>query len=116
MLFTQHFNGMNVEEIRDYCLSKPGATESLPFDDETLVLKVGGRIFAMISLSGDSSLTLKCDPEIALELQEKYTFVEPGYHMNKKFWITLRDTTLIPRNLVMQWIDSSFVLVAAGKK
>lgn len=116
MLFTQHFDGMNVEEIRDYCISKPGAIESFPFDDETLVLKVGCKIFAMLSLSGDSSLTLKCDPETALELQENYTFVEPGYHMNKKYWITLSDTTLIPRNLIIQWIDNSFMLVAASKK
>lgn len=77
---------MNIETIRDYCLSKKGADESFPFDDDTLVFKVGGKIFACISISRPDCLVLKCDAERAIELREQYSYIEPAWHFNKKYW------------------------------
>jgi len=75
---------MNIEIIREYCLSKPGATESFPFNDTVLVFKVGGKMFALVDLSEDNrGITLKCDPELALELREHHPEVTPAYHFNK---------------------------------
>ena len=75
---------MNKEEIRTYCLSKPGATESLPFNDTALVFKVMDKMFALLDLSEDSrGITLKCDPELAIELREQYPEVTPAWHFNK---------------------------------
>ena len=75
---------LNIEEIRNHCLSKPGVTESLPFNDTALVFKVAGKMFALLDLSEDSrGISLKCDPELANELREQYTEVTPAYHFNK---------------------------------
>lgn len=75
---------MNNEQIREYCLSKPGVTESLPFNDTALVFKVMDKMFALLDLSEDSrGITLKCDPEMALEQREQYPEVTPAYHFNK---------------------------------
>lgn len=74
---------MNTESLREYCISKHNVTESFPFDEETLVFKVDGKIFALISLEGDFTINLKCDPALALELRERYSSSSPGYHMNK---------------------------------
>ncbi len=75
---------MNNEEIREYCLSKPGVTESFPFNDTALVFKVMDKMFALLDLSVDSrGISLKCDPELALELREQYPEVTPAYHFNK---------------------------------
>ena len=81
---------MNIEQYREYCLSKKEVTEHFPFDDDTLVFKVLGKIFALASLkkweSGEGFINLKCNPDYALELRENYTSIKPGYHMNKKLW------------------------------
>jgi predicted DNA-binding protein (MmcQ/YjbR family) len=74
---------MNAEELRDYCLAKKQVTEGFPFGDDTLVFKVKGKIFALVSLEGDLTINLKCDPDRAIELREIYRSVVPGYHMNK---------------------------------
>ena len=75
---------MNIEKIREYCNSKPGVTESLPFNDTALVFKVMDKMFALLDLSEDSrGISLKCDPELALELREQYPEVTPAYHFNK---------------------------------
>jgi predicted DNA-binding protein (MmcQ/YjbR family) len=75
---------MNNEEIREYCLTKPGVTESFPFNDTALVFKVMDKMFALLDLSEDSrGITLKCDSELALELREQYPDVIPAYHFNK---------------------------------
>ena len=74
---------MNIETLRDYCISKQGATESFPFGDDTLVFKANGKIFALVNLEGELHLNLKCDPLLAIELRERYSSVTPGYHMNK---------------------------------
>jgi len=74
---------MNIESLREYCLSKKEASEGFPFDESTLVFKVFDKMFALMDLDGDLSINLKCDPLKALELREKYPAVLPGYHMNK---------------------------------
>ncbi len=99
---------MDIESLRNYCISKKNVTESFPFDDETLVFKVEGKIFALVNLEGDLSINLKCDPELALELRERYSAVIPGYHMNKKYWNTILIDGTIPDREVFSWIDHSF--------
>ena len=99
---------MDIESLRNYCISKKNVTESFPFDDETLVFKVEGKIFALVNLEGDLSINLKCDPELALELRERYSAVIPGYHMNKKYWNTILIDGTIPDREVYSWIDHSY--------
>jgi predicted DNA-binding protein (MmcQ/YjbR family) len=103
---------MNNEEIREYCLSKPGVTESLPFNDTALVFKVMDKMFALLDLSEDSmGISLKCDPELALELREQYPEVTPAYHFNKKHWNTVVIDGTIRDKLIFNWIDNSYDLV-----
>ena len=102
---------MNVENIRDYCLLKPEVTEGLPFDETSLVFKVNGKIFAILSLDEPSDMNLKCDPEEAIALRERYEFVEPGFHMNKKHWNTIKLEASPEGVLLKTWIDSSYLLV-----
>ncbi|GHV35855.1 hypothetical protein FACS1894178_6310 [Bacteroidia bacterium] len=81
---------MNIEELREYCLSLKGVTECLPFDDESLVFKVEGKMFALLPLERhELQITVKCDPEKAIDLRERYHSVEPAWHFNKKYWNTL---------------------------
>ena len=102
---------MDIEWIRSYCLSKPGSEESFPFDDTTLVIKVGGKIFILISLEGDFSINLKCDPILAIELREEHPSISPGYHMNKKHWNTVYPDGSLPKKLLLEMIDHSYELV-----
>jgi predicted DNA-binding protein (MmcQ/YjbR family) len=107
---------MNIEEIREYCLAKKLVSEGFPFGDTTLVFKVSGKIFALISLD-EIQMNLKCDPHLALELRERHNSVIPGYHMNKKYWNTILLNGTIPDKLLKEWIDLSYSLVAKkGKK
>lgn len=99
---------MNIESLREYCLSKKGATESFPFDDVTLVFKVCDKMFALTGLDQKLSINLKCDPEKAIELREKYSFVIPGYHMNKTYWNTVLIDNTVPDHLIREWIDNSY--------
>ena len=101
---------MNIEEIRLYCLDNKVVTEGFPFDDTTLVFKVAGKMFALLSLD-NHSLNLKCDPDIAIELREHYNAVLPGYHMNKKLWNTVVLDGSIPDNLIRDWIDNSYGII-----
>jgi predicted DNA-binding protein (MmcQ/YjbR family) len=103
---------MNIETIREYCISKTGATESFPFGEDTLVFKTGEKIFALVNLDGDLSINLKCDPAYAIELRERYSSVTPGYHMNKKHWNTIYLDGTIPDKEVFSWIDHSYELVS----
>lgn len=105
---------MNIENFRTYCLIKKGVTEEFPFDEETLVLKVMGKMFALANVNDFSSINLKCDPENAVELREKYAAVQPGYHMSKKHWNTVLIDGSIPDKILRQWIDDSYQLVVAG--
>ncbi len=104
---------MNIESLREYCLSKPEVEECLPFDEETLVFKVAGKMFALTSLDSSLSVNLKCDPELAIDLREKYAAVLPGYHMDKKHWNTIIIDGSLPDKLIMEWIDHSYWLVVS---
>lgn len=77
---------MDIETAREYCLSKKGVTECLPFDEYSLVMKVMGKMFALIDLESANKLCLKCDPEYAIELRERYSAIEGAYHFQKKYW------------------------------
>ncbi|MBP1662900.1 MAG: MmcQ-like protein [Bacteroidetes bacterium] len=106
---------MNVEDIRNYCLSLKGAEECFPFDDETLVFKALGKMFAFIPLEEpDLFINLKCDPVKALNLREKYQAVQPGYHMNKKYWNTVALTNEVTEKLLKEWIKHSYHEVMKG--
>jgi predicted DNA-binding protein (MmcQ/YjbR family) len=102
---------MNIETLREYCINKPQATEGFPFGEDTLVFKVKGKVFALANLDGDLSINLKCDPDYAIELREKYPSVTPGYHMNKKHWNTVILDGSVPDKEVFAWIDRSYDLV-----
>jgi predicted DNA-binding protein (MmcQ/YjbR family) len=102
---------MDIVSLRDYCIAKDGVAESFPFGEDTLVFKAAGKIFALVNLDGDLSINLKCDPEFALELRERYPSVTPGYHMNKKHWNTVSIDGSVPDKDVFSWIDHSYELI-----
>src|SRR5438132_795469 len=88
---------MDLEEFREYCLAKGGVTEGTPFGETVLVFKVAGKIFALAALDEiPATVNLKCDPDVALELRDRYEQVQPGYHMNKKHWNTVEISSGIP--------------------
>jgi predicted DNA-binding protein (MmcQ/YjbR family) len=108
---------MNIESFRKYCLKKRGVTEEFPFDENTLVFKVMGKMFALTDLVDlPFTINLKCDPEKAIELREKYDAVQPGYHMNKKHWNTVTIDNSIPENELLEMVDHSYNLVVEGLK
>jgi len=103
---------MNIESLRTYCLKKKAVTEEFPFGEETLVFKVSGKIFLLTSLNADVlSFNVKCDPEKAIELRERYDAVQPGYHMNKKHWNTVTADGRLSSQLLKEMIDDSYDLV-----
>jgi predicted DNA-binding protein (MmcQ/YjbR family) len=105
---------MHIEAFREYCLAKPGTTEELPFDEDTLVFKVCGKMFALCSISEFvQGIALKCDPERAVALREEYQQVKPGYHMNKQHWNTVLPEAGLPEQLLQELIDHSYSLVAS---
>lgn len=77
---------MDIETAREYCLSKKGVTECLPFDEYSLVMKVMEKMFALIDLESANKISMKCDPDYATELRERYSAIEGAYHFNKKYW------------------------------
>lgn len=105
---------MNIEDYRDFCLSLPGTTEETPFGPDTLVFKVGGKIFALTNLQTFASINLKCDPEHAAELRERHDYVLPGFHMNKKHWNTVLIGTGATNAQLRQWITDSYQLIVAA--
>ncbi|HPB01414.1 MAG TPA: MmcQ/YjbR family DNA-binding protein [Bacteroidales bacterium] len=102
---------MNIESFREYCLLKPGVTEEFPFDETTLVFKVGGKMFALTDIEGVFTIALKCDPEYSIELQERYSAITPAYHMSKTHWIDVNEATSFDEKLLIQLIDGSYDLV-----
>jgi predicted DNA-binding protein (MmcQ/YjbR family) len=105
---------MNIEQYRELCLGFEGVTEDFPFDQDTLVFKVYGKMFALASVENFVSINLKCDPEKAVDLRERYSSVLPGYHMNKKHWNTVLIDDSIPDRLISEWIKDSYDLVLKG--
>jgi predicted DNA-binding protein (MmcQ/YjbR family) len=106
---------MNIESYFEYCLSKKGVTEHFPFDEDTLVFKVGGKMFALASLkeweAGNPAINLKCDPEKAEELRAEYDDIQPGWHMSKVHWNTVSVNRDVQDSLVRELIDESYRLV-----
>jgi predicted DNA-binding protein (MmcQ/YjbR family) len=103
---------MDVESFREYCLAKNGVTEGTPFGEAVLVFKVGGKMFALVALDEiPATANLKCDPDLALELRDRYEQVQPGYHMNKKHWNTIEIESGIPIAELRKMIDHSYELV-----
>lgn len=104
---------MNIETLREYCLSNPGVEETLPFGPDTLVYKVNGKIFLLTGLNEEQlSFNVKCDPDLAMELREQYASVLPGYHMNKKHWNTILVDGSVSSKILKDWIDHSYDLVS----
>ena len=107
---------MDLERIRIHCLKKKGVTEELPFNEDTPVYKVLGKMFLLASLSYPISINIKCDPEKAIDLRERYSSVTPGYHMNKTHWNTVLLDGSVPNKEILDWIDESYNLVIKGLK
>ena len=99
---------MNIEEVRDYCLSLPHTTEDFPFDETTLAFRIEGKIFAMIDLEKTQWFVLKCDPEYAIELREKYPEISGAWHMNKKYWNQLNLFGTLHNELIKNLICHSY--------
>ena len=106
---------MNLEMYYEYCLSKKGVTEHFPFDQDTLVFKVGGKMFALSSLNqwekGEPSVNLKCNPDYAQELREQYGDIKPAFHMSKVHWNTVAINSEVADKFVKELIDDSYELV-----
>ena len=106
---------MNVQQLYEFCLSKKGVTEHFPFDEDTLVFKVGGKMFCLTSLkeweNGNPSLNLKCDPDKAIQLREEFEAVKPGYHMSKIHWNTVAIGKDVSDKILVELIDHSYDLV-----
>ncbi len=105
---------MNIEDLRDFCLSLKGVEEKMPFNDEVLVFTVKEKIFCLTNIENYKYINVKCAPEIAIELREKYSDVIPGYHMNKKHWNSIKPQGRISNKLIKSWILDSYNLVVAG--
>jgi len=103
---------MDLGEFREYCLTKPRAREETPFGPDVLVFKVGGKMFALAALDEvPTTVNLKCEPDLALDLRDRYEQVSPGYHMNKKHWNTVEIASGIPDVELRKMIDHSYELV-----
>ena len=106
---------MILADFCSHCLSLPGVEETTPFGPETIVYKVGGKMFALaIPDELPHRVNLKCDPERALELRDRYEDIQPGYHMNKRHWNTLTLGSRLPTKLVRELIEHSYHLVVAS--
>jgi len=105
---------MNIEGLREYCLSKKGVSEGFPFDETTLVFKVMNKMFALTDIEKPLSVNLKSDPEAAIGLRETYPAVQPGFHMSKKHWNTIYIDGSIDEKLIFEWIDNSYDLIVNG--
>jgi predicted DNA-binding protein (MmcQ/YjbR family) len=106
---------MNLEQFYDYCLAKPAVTEHFPFDEDTLVFKVGGKMFGLSSLTqwekGIPAVNLKCNPDYAQELRAEYDGIKPGWHMSKIHWNTIEINREVSDTLIKELINHSYDLV-----
>lgn len=106
--------GMNCEDIYDFCRALPEAEETFPFDETSLVMKVRGKMFALIPLDNPVSISVKCEPERAVELREQYAGITPAYHFNKKHWNSMDLTGTVPKRLLQELIVNSYNLVVTS--
>jgi len=109
---------MNIEQLRDFCMSKKGVTEHFPFDEVTLVFKVMGKMFALVGLQrweeGETKVNLKCNPDWAQELRGEYEAINPGFHMNKKHWNTVSLHEDVSDSFAFELITHSYDMVVKG--
>ena len=105
---------MTLADFREHCARFPGFTEDLPFDENTLAFRVGGKIFALMDVDLFESVNLKCDPERAIDLREEYAGIIPGYHMNKAHWNTVACDGSVPDPLLLELARHSYDLVRAS--
>lgn len=106
---------MNIQQLYDFCLSKLAVTEHFPFDEDTLVFKVGGKMFCLTSLkeweNGTPALNLKCNPERAEQLRAEYEAIQPGYHMSKIHWNTVDFKSDVSDKMMLELLNHSYELV-----
>lgn len=105
---------MNIEQIREYCLSLPGVTEDMPFGENTLVFRVMNKIFTLVNLDGETRINLKCNPSRAIELREEHSSIIPGYHMNKQHWNTVIMDGSLKKELITSLIYHSYELIISS--
>src|SRR5690349_10921295 len=106
---------MSLEQLRAYLLAKPGAAEDFPFGPDPLIVKVAGKVFALVALRDQPlRVSLKCDPYHAQFLRDTYVAVQPGYHLNKQHWNTVTLDGSIPNDEILRMIDESYALVVKG--
>lgn len=105
---------MNIEELRDFCLSLKGTEEKMPFDDKTLVFSIKGKMFCATDITTFEFVNLKFEPEEAIQLREQYNEVTPGYYMNKKYWNSVKINSTISNKQFEEWIKNSYNLVVLG--
>jgi len=105
---------MDLETIREHCLKKKGVTESFPFNEEVLVYKVMNKMFLLTNINLPFTINVKCDPELASELRERYPEVTGAWHMNKTHWNTIDLTGTVPEKRIREWIKDSYWLVSEG--
>ena len=102
---------MSIEDIRNYCLGLPYVAETLPFDDDTIVYKVGGKWFAVIDLMHSDRVVVKCDPDLAIELRDMHDEVTEAWHFNKRHWNSIRLTGDLLPSFIFEQIYNSYILV-----
>lgn len=107
---------MDIERFREHCIAKPDVTEDFPFGPDTLVFRVKDRLFALCDVNDFDGINLKCDPERAVDLRERYAGIAPGYHMNKKHWNTVATDGSVPDKLILELVDHSYDLVRGSRK
>lgn len=105
---------MNIESLRDFCLPKKGVEETFPFDNDILVFKVMGKMFALISIKDPNSVNLKCNPEKAIELRAEFTSIKPGYHMSKVHWNTVNFNEDAKDEMILEMVNDSYNLVVSS--
>ncbi len=105
---------MDLIGFRDYCLSKPGTSEDTPFDENTLVFRVMGKIFAITDIENFEFVNLKCNPDRAAELRHEHDEIRPGYHMNKKHWNSVYTTGSLPDKQILELADHSYDLIVSS--
>ena len=105
---------MNIESYRDFCLSLKACTESTPFGPDVLVFKVGGKMFSLCDIKTFERINLKCIPEKAIELREKYPEITPGFHMNKQHWNSIDPSGSLKDDLIYQLTKDSYLLIVSS--
>lgn len=105
---------MNIEELREYCLSLKGVEEGFPFDQNNLVFSVRGKMFCATNVNTFEFINVKCDPDKAIQLREQYEDVTPGYYMNKAHWNSVKTTGKLSDAMIQEWISDSYHLVVAS--